>query len=243
MPKSLDLTNKVFGELTVIKKSDTKKSNRLTWVCKCSCGKETIVITNHLTSGHTRSCGCLQKQACGKMNPAIDITGERFGKLIALEKVQSKNNQTFWKCKCDCGNICEVRTNSLKTGHTTSCGCISSKGEEKIATWLKEHNIVFERQKTFATCRDKKTNYLLKFDFFIDNKFLLEYDGITHFQPTGGWNDEFAVQNIQEKDKTKNEWAKQNNIPLYRLTHNDIYNNEKLNEILLKITLEDESAF
>jgi hypothetical protein len=62
-----------------------------------------------------------------------------------------------------------------------SCGCIASKGEEKISTWLKEHNIIFERQKTFSTCRDNESNYPLKFDFFINNKFLLEYDGITHF--------------------------------------------------------------
>ena len=55
----LDLTGKTFGELYVIEKSNVKKSNRVSWKCKCSCGNETIVITNHLTSGHTKSCGCL----------------------------------------------------------------------------------------------------------------------------------------------------------------------------------------
>ena len=81
---------------------------------------------------------------------------------------------------------------------------------------------------------------ILKFDFFIDNKFLLEYDGITHFQPTGGWNDEFAVQNIQKKDKIKNEWTEQNKIPLYRISNNDIYSDDKLNQILLKLVLKHE---
>lgn len=171
------------------------------------------------------------------MNPAIDLTNQRFGKLIALERMPSRNKSTYWKCQCDCGNICEVRTYFLKSGHTTSCGCISSKGEEKIALWLKEHNIIFERQKTFPTCRNNESNYLLRFDFFINNKFLLEYDGITHFQPTGSWNNELAVQNMQKKDKIKNEWAEQNKIPLYRISYNEIYNENKLNQILSELIL------
>ena len=59
MPKSSDLTGKIFNKLTVIKKADIKKSNRLAWHCVCECGNEVDVITNHLTSGHTGSCGCL----------------------------------------------------------------------------------------------------------------------------------------------------------------------------------------
>lgn len=77
-----------------------------------------------------------------------------------------------------------------------SCGCIQSQGEEKIALWLQKQEIFFERQKSFNDCRDLKTNYLLKFDFFINKQFLIEYDGITHFQATGGWNTEEAVLNI-----------------------------------------------
>ena len=239
MPKSSDLTGKIFNRLTVIKKADIKKSNRLTWHCKCECGNEIDVITNHLTSGHTKSCGCLQKETTAKMNPAIDITNQRFGKLVALERASSRNKTTYWKCQCDCGNVCEIRTNSLKTGHTTSCGCISSKGEEKIATWLKENHIIFERQKVFNDCRDLESNYLLRFDFFINNSFLLEYDGITHFQATGSWNDEKAVKNMQKKDAIKNNWALQNKIPLYRISYNNTYSDDKLHKTLKEICLKE----
>lgn len=243
MPRPLDLTGQKFGELTVIKKSKTRKSNRIAWDCKCSCGNETIVITSHLTSGHTRSCGCLHKKAASKMNPAIDITNQRFGKLIAIKKVESKNNHTYWECQCDCGNTCIVRTNSLRSGHTTSCGCVSSKGEEEISKWLINNNIPFERQKTFDSCRDNKTNYLLRFDFFINNQFLLEYDGVTHFKATGSWNDKDAVKNIQEKDNIKNIWASNNNIPLYRISYNNNYSQEKLDETLKNILLTEKIIF
>ena len=38
----------------------------------------------------------------------------------------------MWKCKCDCGNIHFVNTNSLKNGDIQSCGCQRSRGEAKI---------------------------------------------------------------------------------------------------------------
>lgn len=48
-----------------------------------------------------------------------DLTGQRFGKLVATEYVGNRQ----WKCKCDCGNETVVFTVNLKRGHTTSCGC------------------------------------------------------------------------------------------------------------------------
>lgn len=231
---AVDLTNQKFGRLTVIEKSPIRKSNRVTWRCRCECGNEVLVITNHLTSGHTRSCGCLHSEITSALH-AKDLTRQRFGKLVALEKVQSRNNNAYWKCQCDCGNICEVRANSLTTGHTTSCGCINSKGEEAIAKWLLDNNINFERQKVFDDCRNPNTNCLLRFDFFINNKLLLEYDGITHYQASGGWNTESAVKNMQFNDNVKNEWSLAHNLPLVRITYNHIYSMDQLNTTLQNI--------
>lgn len=56
-----NLKNKKFGKLTVIKMHEDK-SKGIKWVCKCDCGNETIVYSNFLKSGHTKSCGCLQKE-------------------------------------------------------------------------------------------------------------------------------------------------------------------------------------
>ena len=58
------------------------------------------------------------------MSRAIDITGQRFGKLIVIERVgTAQKGETLWKCKCDCGNEVVVRRTNLRTGHTRSCGC------------------------------------------------------------------------------------------------------------------------
>ena len=56
------------------------------------------------------------------MSKFIDLTGKRFGRLIAREKINNK-----WSCKCDCGNITEVLRPNLKSGNTKSCGCISKE--------------------------------------------------------------------------------------------------------------------
>lgn len=55
---------------------------------------------------------------------ALDLTNQRFGNLIALERAPKRNDKyTRWLCQCDCGNTTEVRTDFLRNGHTISCGC------------------------------------------------------------------------------------------------------------------------
>ena len=55
--KKLDLTGQRYGKLTVIAPADNIGS-RTAWLCRCDCGRETVVKTYHLRSGHTKSCGC-----------------------------------------------------------------------------------------------------------------------------------------------------------------------------------------
>lgn len=63
MPPRHNLTGKSFGRLTVVCLAST---NRYGWECLCICGSKTVVITASLRNGHTRSCGCLQREAVTK---------------------------------------------------------------------------------------------------------------------------------------------------------------------------------
>ncbi len=59
------------------------------------------------------------------MGKLIDLTGQRFGRLTAVEYAgQGKTNGYLWKCKCDCGNETIVYGYALKSGNTKSCGCL-----------------------------------------------------------------------------------------------------------------------
>ena len=64
---------------------------------------------------------------------ALDISGERFGRLVALHAsgfdVQPSRNHIKWLCQCDCGAKFEARLNGLRSGHAKSCGCIKKSGE------------------------------------------------------------------------------------------------------------------
>lgn len=50
-----------FGRLTVIAKTDERQNGKIVWLCRCECGNEIKVRTSYLTSGDTRSCGCLKR--------------------------------------------------------------------------------------------------------------------------------------------------------------------------------------
>lgn len=59
------------------------------------------------------------------MGKPMDLTGQRFGKLTAIKYIRTnKGYRRIWECKCDCGNICNVPVSDLRSGHTTSCGCV-----------------------------------------------------------------------------------------------------------------------
>lgn len=59
-----------------------------------------------------------------KAHNFIDISGNRFGKLIVKEFVGRINKRSLWLCVCDCGKVKTVESSNLKSGQTKSCGCI-----------------------------------------------------------------------------------------------------------------------
>lgn len=107
-----------FGKLEVVGRTHNMKTETA-WLCKCDCGKYKTVRTTSLRSGDVKSCGCKMR--------AHNIKGKKFGRLTALELTErrSPSGDAYWKCKCKCGNITEVRKSRLSGGYTKSCGCLA----------------------------------------------------------------------------------------------------------------------
>lgn len=63
MKKVKNLIGQKFNKLSVIQRAKNSKSGNIRWLCKCECGKYTIVSSQNLKTGHTKSCGCLNKNA------------------------------------------------------------------------------------------------------------------------------------------------------------------------------------
>lgn len=69
-----DLTGKVYGRLTVIGFHGYAKHNSTIWLCRCECGKETLVQQSNLVGGGVKSCGCLLREVIHlKRKPRPDI--------------------------------------------------------------------------------------------------------------------------------------------------------------------------
>lgn len=222
-----------FGHLTVLGRGDNyispKGKKESQWWCICDCPAHNIILVKitNLTSGNTKSCGCLNKEKAteriiqaGK-NCAKDLRGQSFGELIALAPTDKRNNNSVvWECKCSCGKIHYVSAHDLLNHRVESCGCnLDSKGVRKIKKILLDNNIIFFTEQTFSTCRFPDTNALARFDFYINNEFLLEFDGKQHFSENNYFND--SLKKRQEHDLYKNQWCKQNNIPLKRIPYTE----------------------
>ena len=112
MPPRIDLTNKVFGRLTVIKQADNIQTpngrSHVAWECLCECGNSIIVRGDNLRNGHTVSCGCKKREvlaAAGK-NRASNLVGTVFGRLTVKADSGERDNKggIIWECECSCGN-------------------------------------------------------------------------------------------------------------------------------------------
>lgn len=231
----------VTASLITVTSFANVKNGRAYWNCLCECGNIFQARGDAIRNGHTKSCGCHRKingqkqaQILGHAN-FKDITGLRFGKLTVISRLGLNNHGHYmWKCQCDCGNLCQVDGTKLRNGHTQSCGCLVSKGEQKIHSILQQHHIPFETQKSFKTCKFTESQALAKFDFFVNNHYVIEYDGEQHFvsRENGIFTKE-RVQKIQQRDMYKNQWCTQNNIPLIRIPYWH-YKNLCLNDLLLE---------
>ena len=207
----VDLTNKKFGRLTPQYYIKGGK-----WHCICDCGKELNIDTRNLNSGHTQSCGCLQKEKASKNT--IDMTGYEDDNFKVLERDGSSNSGTAkWKCICKhCGNIFSTKGINIRADEIKSCGCIRSLGEQKITEMLINEGCEFSTQYTFPDLIGVGGKRL-RFDFaiFLNGKLdrLIEFNGLQHYQqPEGKWGKEW--QTLIEHDKRKQEYCKKNGIDL-----------------------------
>lgn len=58
------------------------------------------------------------------MTRVADIKGQRFGRLVVLERADSRRGEAYWLCGCDCGEPATIRGTNLRSGTTQSCGCL-----------------------------------------------------------------------------------------------------------------------
>ena len=190
--------------------------------------------------------GCEVKRG-SHHHPYEDLSGKIYGELTVLHLNQKRYDQEvlktnkphkYWTCLCSCGRIKDIESSHLKNGHTTSCGHIKSKGEQKITQILQNNNILFTIEMYFNDLRGYG-NGLLRYDFGILNngnlQYLIEFNGKQHYEQTGGWCTEEEFKIRQFNDNLKIDYCQKNNVPLIIIPYTHL-DKLCLNDLLLETT-------
>lgn len=224
------------GMLTYVDKLMIPGSQRTFYLTLCDCGRWAITRSDRFAKGDKEgnsSCGCLSKN---NQFHKIDYTQIKHPFYTFIKQLNTKDKELDhysynWEIECKkCGKKFELPPwrllNSTSAYNPCDCWRNNYKGEIKIGELLKGNNIFYTIQKSFSDLKGDKQ--VLKFDFYVNNNYLIEYDGIGHYQPRqfGGMTKEQSIIAFEQQkryDQLKNNYCKENNIPLIRIpyTHLD----------------------
>ena len=83
MAKAINIAGQQFGRLTVIERVESPRA-QAQWRCVCDCGKETVVRSQDLRSGHTKSCGCYGLEVSVSHTPSFSTHKESRSRLYRV---------------------------------------------------------------------------------------------------------------------------------------------------------------
>lgn len=142
----------------------------------------------------------------------------------------------------DCGYEYYVSPNKFISGRRCP-KCKATVGEKKVIRIMNKLKIPYVKEKSYIGLLYDKA--ALRFDFFVNNSFLIEYDGIQHFKPIR-WNKKMSDEEVNElfvktqyRDIIKNEFCRDNKMNLYRIAYTEL---EFIDEIVLDIIEKERST-
>jgi hypothetical protein len=129
----LDITGERYHRLVAIRRVESEKGKGTRWLFRCDCGNEITIRPIAARNGNTKSCGCYHRQRASEAR-LENVTGQRFGRLVALNRAPNRSLATYWLFRCDCGNEKEIPLANAKKGMATSCGCYRLEQCKKAVT-------------------------------------------------------------------------------------------------------------
>ncbi len=199
---------------------------------QCKCGEVFYATYSHIRRRNKTICNSCSAEEISKstrksnkdfIQDVYDLVGDKY---VFLEKYI--NSRTEILCKHNkCKHEWYTTPNSFLSGY--GCPeCNQSKGEIQVSGWLDSRNVDYLIEYKYKDCKNIEP---LAFDFYVPKyNTLVEFDGKQHFEPIewfGGLADfEYRKQN----DNIKNQYCKDNNIPLLRIPYWDFDNIEQILE-------------
>ena len=199
-----DLAGKKFGHVTVKHRVENKITSAgaslIQWECECDCGNTCYFTSNSLKqSSNSISCGCARPMPPHE-NITGDISNQRFGRLLVIDKSHDWKQSYKWHCICDCGNECNIIGSNLVRGLTKSCGCLNKEAARQRQLDKKSLNRYDLTSKSYGIGYCNRTDKEIPFYFDLE-----DYDKIKNYE----WTYEAKEGNIITYDATEN------NCPTY----------------------------
>jgi len=134
----------------------------------------------------------------------IDLTGNKFSRLLVLEEVKKINTKrTRYKVKCDCGKIFEVNGSDMKNGNTKSCGCYRNEKMSNVGKVAK-HNMSFHpiykvfhgiRQRCYNSNDCNYHNYGAR-GISVCDEWRSNFNGFCKWAVDNGWKKGLSIDRI-----------------------------------------------
>ena len=159
-----------------------------------------------------------------------DITGQKYGRLTVIKRLDKTGNLYKWLCKCDCGNESVALADNLKRGHTSSCGClrVETASHTRVIHGMYKTRIHRIWQSMLARCsnpNNSRHKFYLEKGITVCDKWLT-FEGF-YEDMADGYDDKLSIDRINNDKgyyKENCRWA------------NDIeQNNNRSNSIIITI--------
>lgn len=215
--------------------------SKLKW--KCSCGKEFKQSFSHVKNKINNNIqllcpDCMKLMANQSFRYSEDdINKKIFDKygyqkfiIYDYENYTNNHNKNIY-IHVECGHkFTSNLSNILLCGRLCpECEIKYSKGMYNIIKYLKSNLINYELEKKFIDCKYERS---LPFDVYLPHyNALIEYDGEQHERPTELYGGQEGLELIQLRDNIKNEYCKEKDIPLLRISHRD---NDRIDNLINK---------
>lgn len=206
-----DVANDHEWETSIFHRTNENEVNS----CPCCSGNK-VVMSNCLSTTHPN----LSKE----WHPI------KNGHLIPFDVICGSNKKVHWICRKGHEWKSTIAKRAIRGDGCKICN--ESRGEKEVAKFLKKFSIIFERQKKFNGCKNKRK---LPFDFYLpEHNILIEYDGEQHLRLSEYFGGEKSFKQLQIRDAIKTKFAQDNNIPLLRIPYTKFDNIEEIiNSFLL----------